>query len=49
MKCFPCYKLFPTTLDVKNANKVLFFQNSKEDRITHFNISFAEKRYKDKI
>ena len=42
-------KIFPTTLDMKNANNVqkkFFFQNNLKDRITHFNISVTVKRKK---
>ena len=42
-------KIFPTIVDMKNANKVQkrFLQNSKKDRMTHFNASVTVKRRRD--
>ena len=43
--------MFPTTLDVKNANKVQkkIFQNSTKDRMTRFNVSVVVKCRREEL
>ena len=42
-------KMFPSILDMKNANRAekILLQNGTEDRITYFNISATVKRRRD--